>query len=169
VADVLASEPSAVLVVAGAEDSARLVTALRRPGLAVRSSAGRAGTATFRHRGGDGSGRRALPAAVRSLPADPFVQTFLHECGHLPDYRAAHTYDAVQLVIAAIRKSGLNRARVRDALCEVVPWSGATARSTGRLGSNTRTVPLGEISQGRPQAASPRPGPSASLPHSTRP
>jgi len=52
---------------------------------------------------------------------------------------AAYTYDAVQLLVAAIRKSGPDRARIRGAVAALSPWQGvAGVVRWDRLGGNTR-------------------------------
>jgi ABC-type branched-subunit amino acid transport system substrate-binding protein len=66
------------------------------------------------------------------------------------DFAAAGTYDAVQLLVAAIRKAGLNRARIGDALRELTPWDGVAGTVRwDSLGGNTRPVQLGKVSVGR--------------------
>jgi len=81
---------------------------------------------------------------------DLLAKTFTDRFERPPDYAAAHTYDAVRLLVAAIRKAGMNRARIRDALKELSPFSGVTgAVHWDPLGSNTRPVSLGTIQEGR--------------------
>ena len=66
-----------------------------------------------------------------------------------PDYAAAHTFDSVNLLIAAIRHGGLNRAKIGDALRSASPSAGVTGPITwDSLGSNTRPVALGTIARG---------------------
>jgi ABC-type branched-subunit amino acid transport system substrate-binding protein len=43
-----------------------------------------------------------------------------------PDWAAASGYDALRLVAAALRRSGLNRVRRRDAVRELAPYEGAS-------------------------------------------
>ena len=87
---------------------------------------------------------------------DGFSEAFQDRTGMLPDYAAAHTYDAFRLLVAAIRKAGLNRARIRDALSELSPWSGASGPvNWDPLGSNTRAPTLGTIQNGRAVPAGP--------------
>jgi branched-chain amino acid transport system substrate-binding protein len=145
------AEPAAVVLIAGPLDAARFLIALRReaPSLPV-----------F---GGPSMGRRAfLQAAgqsaegvIFSLLWDPsaagrrseeFAREFRRRFGLEPDYTAAHTYDAVHLLIAATRRAGLNRARIRDAVRELSPWSGASGTITwDPTGQNHRSVGLGTI------------------------
>jgi len=149
---VIAARPTIVVVIAGTDDSARVVASLRENGF----------TGTIF--GGPTMGRRrflacagqASDGVVFPLLYDPrqtlngFPDAFKRRHGHAPDYAAAHTYDAVKLLIAAIQEAGLNRARIRDAIRELSPWTGATGeiRWDGP-GSNTRPVHLGTIANGR--------------------
>ena len=45
-----------------------------------------------------------------------------------PDYTAAYTYDAVRLLVTAVRCAGLNRVAIRDAARALSPWDGVTGR-----------------------------------------
>ncbi|MFQ5792809.1 MAG: ABC transporter substrate-binding protein, partial [Acidobacteriota bacterium] len=45
-----------------------------------------------------------------------------------PDAFAAHAYDGMNIVIGAIRKAGLNRTRIRDALFSLESFPGVTGR-----------------------------------------
>ena len=47
-----------------------------------------------------------------------FVRTFKDKFGHEPESFAAHAFDGANILIAAIRRAGLNRARIRDVLYE---------------------------------------------------
>jgi branched-chain amino acid transport system substrate-binding protein len=137
----------AVVVIAGPRDSARLVAALRQLQYA--------GTILC----GPAAGRRAFveeagPAAEGVL----FPLLMETSGGALPDYAAAHAYDAARLLVAAIRKAGLNRARIRDAVAELSGFEGASGRiSWDNLGQNTRAVRLGTIQRGRAVPASRQP------------
>jgi len=82
--------------------------------------------------------------------SDSFEQKFTYRFGKRPDYLAAHTYDAVNLLIAAIRKAGLNRARINDEIRVLSPWHGITGEIRwDPLGSNSRTVEPGTVRNGR--------------------
>ena len=95
------------------------------------------------------SNRFLQPTASDSAPGSEFHKAYNRKHERQPDYTAAHTYDAVRLLVAAIRTAGPDRAGIRDALVELSPWTGATGlvRFDG-LGSNTRSVPLGTIGNG---------------------
>ena len=97
--------------------------------------------------------------------SQPLVKTFEARFGRPPDYAAAHAYDAARLLIAAIGKGGLNRARIGDALRALSPWQGATGTVTwDATGSNTRPVPLGTIRNGRIERAPGSAGATAPAP-----
>jgi branched-chain amino acid transport system substrate-binding protein len=72
----------------------------------------------------------SAPAAgelIFPFPADPagveaFSARFAARYGRPADYAAAQTYDSIFLVAEAIRRAGLNRARIGDALRELSPW-----------------------------------------------
>jgi ABC-type branched-subunit amino acid transport system substrate-binding protein len=73
--------------------------------------------------------------------APAFRTRFVSRFEHPPDAAAAHAYDAVTLVVAALGKSGLNRARLRDALQALSPYQGVSGLvQWDALGRNTRTV-----------------------------
>ena len=154
--------PAVVLIIAGAEDAARLV---------ARQSA-RTGSAP-RHLRQPVHGPHAVssnwpappPKASASRccscpdPADTdtaarFIERFTAEHHHPPDYTAALTYDATRLLIEAIRRAGPNRARIREALAQLSPWPGiAGPIHFDGTGQNTRTnLCMGTIRERRHRA-----------------
>jgi ABC-type branched-subunit amino acid transport system substrate-binding protein len=79
-----------------------------------------------------------------------FEDQFQRRYQRSPDFAAAATYDAVQLLVAAVRKAGLNRVRIGDALRELSPWDGTAGPVRwDPLGGNTRPARLGQISAGK--------------------
>jgi len=143
---------AAVVIAAGAADSAHFVRELRAAG--------------FRGQilGGHSMGRRQFLAAAGPaaegvlfpLLCDPAAMPALFRLEfemryHVPpDYAAASTYDALNLLIAAIRRGGLNRAKIADALGELSPYTGVTGTiAWDKRGSNTRSVELGTIRAGQ--------------------
>jgi len=132
-----------VVVIAGPQDSARAVAALRRtePALAIFGSRSMSRRAFLEAAGSDADG------AVYSSPCDPvvldgpFATEFTALTGSRPDCTTAQTYDATRLTIEAIRTAGLNRARIRDAVQALSPWQGAAgAIEWNSLGQNEREV-----------------------------
>jgi branched-chain amino acid transport system substrate-binding protein len=71
-----------------------------------------------------------------------FRARFHARFGADPDYAAAHSYDAASLVIAAIRKSGLNRARIREALRALSPYAGVSGVIAWDAMGQNQTPPL---------------------------
>jgi len=158
VARVVESSPDAVVLVAGAHQSARLLVAVRERGFAGPVFGGPAmGRRRFLGEAGDAAEGVVFPLLYDPREASAeFTKTFASRFERSPDYTAAHTYDAVGLLVAAIRKAGLNRARIRDAVRELSPWSGAAGIVTwDPLGSNVRAVSLGTIQQSRVVSISP--------------
>lgn len=59
---------------------------------------------------------------------DRFVRSYTERFGEQPDTYAAHAYDGTFMVIDAIRKAGLNRYRIRDALAALKEYEGVTGK-----------------------------------------
>lgn len=109
----------AVLVLADAQDTTRVIQAIRASGFT-----------------GQVFSRESLSLAEIALE---FRARFVTRFRHPPDAAAAHAYDAVTLVVAAIRKTGLNRARLRDAIQALSPYQGVSGTiEWDPLGRNTR-------------------------------
>jgi ABC-type branched-subunit amino acid transport system substrate-binding protein len=155
---ILPAETGAVVLAAGAVDSARLVKGLRAAGykgpvfggpwMGRRQFAQEAGAA------GEGCLFPLLSGTMYSGSAgkqsEDFVAAFSRRCGAPPDYASAHTYDAVRQVVAAIRKAGLNRARTYDALRSLSPWEGVSGVTAWENhGAADQDVGIGTIVQGR--------------------
>ncbi len=153
------SRPAAVVLVADAAASARLVRGLREAGFAGEVFGGPAmGRRRFVEEAG-----RAAEGVVFPLLVEPgkrwpaFQEEFKRRFQRSPDYAAACTYDAVHLLAAAVRRAGLNRARIGDALRDLSPWEGvAGSLRWDALGGNTRPVRLATIKDGRAVPWTPR-------------
>ncbi len=57
-----------------------------------------------------------------------FVEDFQNQYGDAPETYAAHAYDGMNMIIAAIEKAGLNRALIRDQLVAMSQYKGVTGR-----------------------------------------
>jgi branched-chain amino acid transport system substrate-binding protein len=57
-----------------------------------------------------------------------FRRDFVARYGEEPEAYAAFAYDGMNMIIAAIEKAGLNRARIRDALAAMKMYQGVTGR-----------------------------------------
>ncbi len=159
----------ALVVIAGAQDSARLISAVRKKGFTGCIFGGPSmGRRRFLEEAGQAAEGVIFPLLYipgvtpgksvilhEQYAGDSFEKKFISHFGNGPDYLAAHTYDAVNLLIAAIRKAGLNRVRIRDAVRELSPWAGVTGIvKWDALGGNSRTVRLGMVRAGRVISAS---------------
>lgn len=145
-------QPAAVLVVAGARSAARLVTALRAADYRGRIFGGATlGRDAFRSEGGAAVDGVAFPLLYEpGTRWNAFADRFTRHFGQPPDYAAGQAYDSVRLLVAAVREAGLNRARIRDAVRGLSPWSGVTGvLDWDALGQNRRAVRLGTIRHGR--------------------
>ena len=159
------SQPREVLIIAGAEDSAHLVRALREKLPATRLWGGPSfARARFQALAGSAAEGVRCPLLFAPDPAEAatahFVEQF-HAAHHYPpDYTAALTYDATRLLVEAIRRAGPNRSRVRDALAHLSPWSGVAGPiQFDGTGQNRRTnicmgiFQSGQLRQALPGAA----------------
>ena len=142
----------AVVILAGPLDSARLLLALREsraeltvlggPALARRAFLERAGA--------------AAEGVLFPLPCDPaynttpFSEEFRARFDRVPDCVTAQTYDAARLIVAAVKRAGLDRGRVRDAVQALAPWYGAAGEIRwDSHGQNRREVGLATYRGGR--------------------
>jgi branched-chain amino acid transport system substrate-binding protein len=128
VEQVVARPARAAIVVADAADSARLVKALREQGYAGAIFVGSwLGRRRFVEEAGAAAVGVRFPLLVEQGAAwRAFVTAYEQRCARQPDYAAGAAYDSTRLLMAAIRKAGLNRARIRDALEALSPWEGVT-------------------------------------------
>jgi len=122
---VAAQKPDALVFWTGDETAGRLVPALRKafPSAPVYLCQ-EAAQGTF-----DADQENIWLVAPR-LAASPlrksFDQRYRARAGTSPAPAAARAYDAVRLVAAALRRSGSNRARLRDTLAAVSNYPGAS-------------------------------------------
>ena len=149
------TRPAIVLIVAGAGDAARWVKAIREMTPSARAFGTHTfGRARFRELAGAAAEGVRFPLLFTADPGDPrysrFASRFQAERGRAPDYTAVLTYDATRLLIEAIRQAGPNRARIRETLAQLSPWSGlAGPIQFDGTGQNTRTnICLGTIRDG---------------------
>jgi len=146
------SDPAAIVLVADPRGTALLVRELRGTGFHGLICAGpAAGRRRFLEEVGDGVEGVIFPLLVQPGEKWPTLEAaFRERYQRSLDFAAASTYDAVHLLVAAIRKAGLNRARIGDALRELSPWNGLTGTVRwDNLGGNTRPVQLGVFVAGR--------------------
>jgi len=161
------AHPAAVLVLADATDSARVTRALRVQLGAVPVFGGQAmGRTRFLELAGPAGEGVRFPVLFAPDANDPttalFTARFAAARGHLPDYAAALAYDSTRLLVEAIHRAGPNRARIREALVQLSPWSGIAGQITfdGTGQNHGNGVRLGTIRQGK-VVADPLPASSA--------
>jgi len=149
--EALREAPHAVLVVAGASDAARLVRGLRQRYAGPIIGGPKLGRQRFLAGAGEAAEGLELPRLFEASDEwERFARSFDERFGRRPDYLAGRTYDAVALLVEAIRHGGLNRARILDAARALVPWSGVTGPiDWDPQGRNRGAVPLGVVRSGR--------------------
>lgn len=141
-----------LLIVSGPRDSARVLKAVRAAGFAGPIGGGPAlARASAMAEAGPSAEGVFFPLLVDETAATVrFHAAFQTRFGVEGDWAALQGYDAANLLFAAIRRGGLNRARIRDALQEMSPWSGAGGLiHWDELGQNDRAVRLGTMRHGR--------------------
>jgi branched-chain amino acid transport system substrate-binding protein len=166
VEQIINAGPYALVLIASAAESAKIISAVRGKGFEGIIYGGPCmGQRSFIELAGDAAEAAVFPLLYEhGKESESFEKEFKARFGRRPDYLAAHTYDAVNILIAAIRKAGLNRALINDALRTLSPWQGVTGEIRwDPLGSNSRSVSLGTIKNGVVQKLS-RQIPPAHLP-----
>jgi ABC-type branched-subunit amino acid transport system substrate-binding protein len=123
--------PDAVVLWADAQAAGHLVKRIREAGLTIPIYAcDRILNPIFLEIAGE-----AAEGVVASVPYNPdadiiqlrdFKDLYREHHGKDPGVYAAHAYDGAQMVVGAIRKGGLNRYRIRDALAEITTYQGVT-------------------------------------------
>ena len=142
------SGAKAVIILAGASDSAAMVRELRKHDTKMAIFGGPSmGRRTFIARAGPAAEGVRFPFALNSSQSAPeFANRFRSRYGEAPDYASFHAYDAARLLVAAIRKAGLDRTRIRDAVEELSPWEGTAGTIRwDELGRNLRSVQLATV------------------------
>ncbi len=140
-------EPAVVIAVASA--SARVVRALRAAEYAGMIAGGPwLGRAAFVEAAGEAAEGVLFPWV--GAADEEFARRFTARYRREPDYGAACAYDSVRLTAAAVRKGGLNRARLRDALQQHSGYAGVSGRiEWDEFGQNRRPPVLATIRSGR--------------------
>jgi len=81
---------------------------------------------------GDNPGKVAAGYPYNPESSDPkyleFKRLFKKRFGEAPDTYAAHAYDGMSMLIAAIETAGLNRAKIRDELANIKQFHGVTGQ-----------------------------------------
>ena len=151
VEEIIRRGPNALVLIAADTQSAQIISAVRQKDFKGLIFGGPCmGRRNFIEQAGSMVEGVVFPLLYEhGKESKSFDEKFTTRYGKQPDYLAAHTYDAVNLLVAAIRKAGLNRALIRDAVRSLSPWQGVTGQIRwDPLGSNTRSVSLGTIRSG---------------------
>ena len=152
VEEIVQAKTHTLILVAAAPESVQIISAVRERGFKGIVFCGpQIGQRRFLEKAGKAAEGIVFPLLyTHGKGSDSFDKKFTARFGRQPDYLAAHTYDAVNLLIAAIRKAGLNRARIHDEVRALSPWQGVTGEIRwDPLGSNSRLVHLGTVRNGR--------------------
>ncbi|MFC1792743.1 ABC transporter substrate-binding protein [Planctomycetota bacterium] len=147
----------AMVVIAAVPQSVQIISAVRQKGFKGLVFGGPCmGKRSFLEQAGNVAEGVVFPLLyTHGKESKSFDEKYTVHFGKEPDYLAAHTYDAVNLLIAAICKAGLNRPCIHDAVRSLSPWQGVTGKiQWDPLGSNSRLVHLGTIRNGRIQTLS---------------
>jgi branched-chain amino acid transport system substrate-binding protein len=151
VGEIQAAGAQAVLLVADPSDSAAIVLTLRANGCsATIFGAASMARREFLEKAGLAAEGVVFPVPAFALSASPdFTRRFSSRAGHAPDFAACQTYDVTRLLIQAIRKAGLNRPLIRDAIRSLSGWTGVSgAVCWDPVGQNRATVKLATVREG---------------------
>jgi ABC-type branched-subunit amino acid transport system substrate-binding protein len=149
----MATGSEIVVIIANAKVSAALIRVLKQRHFGGKIFGGPSiGQTEFLRDAGAAAAGVTFPTLVSLRNEESFAHKYEERTGVRPDYRAFQTYDALNLLIAAIRKAGLNRARIRDEVRGLSPWYGVSGAVTwDALGQNKRPVVLTTIANHRLQ------------------
>jgi branched-chain amino acid transport system substrate-binding protein len=157
-ARLLEGSPGAIVVLAPPAPAARLVGALRGHGYTGEVIGGAPlALNAFRRAAGDAAEGVVVPLLWQPSPRwDSFARMYENQWGERPDHAATWSYDAVRLVAEAVDRAGLNRARIRDAVRDLSPWTGAGGVVRwDALGRNEGPVGLATWAAGRLRPTTP--------------
>ncbi|MFZ9033676.1 MAG: ABC transporter substrate-binding protein [Anaerohalosphaeraceae bacterium] len=145
---VLKTKASVLVLIAGTDDSMALVGSVRKKGFSGMIFGGPwMGHHRFVHSAAAADEKLIFPLLYEPSQASrSFDQEFQVRFGRKPDYLTAHTYDAVHMLIASIKKAGLDREKIRDAIKNAAPAKGVTGVFRwNAYGENVREIALGRF------------------------
>jgi ABC-type branched-subunit amino acid transport system substrate-binding protein len=122
-----------IITYGNAKESALIVRQMREMGMSQWFfGSDRMVSKEFLALAGDSPGNVAAGYPFNPDSKDPdyveFVQDFQNKYGAESETYAAHAYDGINMIIKAIEKAGLNRARIRDQLASMSDYKGVTGR-----------------------------------------
>jgi len=150
-----ALEPDVVVTWGDATESALILRQMREMGMEQwLVGSDRMVTPDFLELAGDNIGKVAAGYPWDPTRSDPkyraFVDAFNDRFGEPPETYAAHAYDGMTMIIEAIERAGLNRARIRDELAAVKRWHGVTGQKVfDNVFSNRSPAVLALVKDGR--------------------
>ena len=150
-----ALEPDVVVTWGDAAESALILRQMREMGMEQwLVGSDRMVTPEFLELAGDNLGKVAAGYPWDPTRSDPkyraFVDAFNDRFGEPPETYAAHAYDGMTMIIEAIERAGLNRARIRDELAAVKRWHGVTGQKVfDNVFSNRSPAVLALVKDGR--------------------
>lgn len=152
VQEVLSKPARALVVLAEAAASARTVKAIRKHGYDGTVYGGPCmGQNLFLDEAGSEADGVIFPLLFWSSESETrdFEHQFESRFGFKPDYRAAHAFDAANLLIATIKQVGPGRMLIREAIANMKSYKGVTGLIRwDSQGSNSRAVIAGTIRSG---------------------
>lgn len=161
VRECLSRNPSEIILIADAAESAELVNRLRQSGFSGRILGSPAcGRSLFAARAGSLAGDLVFPIIQQLSAADPATDSHSDTLLSAPpaseqpftstDFAALHVYDAVRLVTQAIQTAGLHRPAIAQALRDASPTRGLSGTiEWNRPGTNTRQPRLATLRAGQ--------------------
>lgn len=124
---IIQTKAHVLVIIAPPQESAQLISVVRKKDFKGSIFAGpRAGCRRFLEEAGRAAEGVVFPLLYRPDKRSRDSEEFTKRFGRCPDYLAAHTYDAVNLLVVAIRKARLNRPRICDAVRGLSPWQEIT-------------------------------------------
>ncbi|MBI3449291.1 MAG: ABC transporter substrate-binding protein [Acidobacteria bacterium] len=133
IAKIAGIEPDAIVLWGNPEETGRAVRQIREAGLTVPLFGfDRMTEEPFLKLAGAAAEGIVLAATMNPDSVEPrwtsFRDRYHARFGEEPDAFAAHAYDGMNLLIGAIRKAGLNRALIRDALFDLEEYDGVAGK-----------------------------------------
>jgi ABC-type branched-subunit amino acid transport system substrate-binding protein len=131
IAGIRETAPDAVVLWGNPEETGAAVRQIREAALpAAIFGFDRMTQRSFLEAAGPAAEGVVVAATMNPASDDPLWRAFRlryrERWGEDPDAFAAHAYDGMNLILGAVLKAGLNRARIRDALFELDTYRGAT-------------------------------------------
>jgi ABC-type branched-subunit amino acid transport system substrate-binding protein len=128
-----ALNPEAVITFGDAAESALILKQMRKMGMNQWFiGSDRMVTEEFVKQVGSGAGKVVAGYPYNPESKDPhyieFKKRFLKRFGEAPETYAAHAFDGMAMLIAAIEKAGLNRAKIRDELANIKRYHGVSGK-----------------------------------------